>query len=89
MSETQLTLTRGFDVHIDEEGLALRGTFIVNPEGIIKTCEIHSNEIARDVSETIRKLEAAQFTATHDGEVCPIFPLANNHLVFLIGVFLL
>lgn len=65
------TLTRGFDVHIEEEGLALRGTFIINPEGIIKTAEIHSNEIARDVSETLRKLEAAQFTATHDGEVCP------------------
>lgn len=65
------TLTRGFDVHIDEEGLALRGTFIVNPDGIIKTAEIHSNEIARDVSETLRKLKAAQFTAAHPGEVCP------------------
>lgn len=64
-------LTRAFDVHIDEEGLALRGTFIVNPEGIIKTLEIHSNEIARDVSETLRKLKAAQFTAAHPNEVCP------------------
>src|SRR5690606_3588360 len=50
-------LTRAFDVHIDEEGLALRGTFIINPEGVIKTVEIHSNEIARDVSETLRKLK--------------------------------
>jgi len=65
------TLTRGFDVHIDEEGLALRGTFIINPEGIIKTAEIHSNEIARDISETLRKLKAAQYTAAHPGEVCP------------------
>lgn len=65
------SLTRGFDVHIDEEGLALRGTFIVNPDGIIKTAEVHSNEIARDVSETIRKLKAAQFTAAHPGQVCP------------------
>lgn len=65
------TLTRGFDVHIDEEGLALRGTFIVNPDGIIKTAEVHSNEIARDVSETLRKLKAAQFTAAHPGQVCP------------------
>ena len=48
-------LTRGFGVHIDEEGLALRGTFIVNPDGIIKTLEIQDNAIARDVSETLRK----------------------------------
>lgn len=64
-------LTRGFGVHIDEEGLALRGTFIVNPDGIIKTLEIHDNAIARDVSETLRKLKAAQFVAAHPGEVCP------------------
>jgi len=65
------TLTRAFDVHIDAEGLALRGTFIINPDGIIKTMEVHSNEIARDVSETLRKLKAAQYTAENPGEVCP------------------
>ena len=53
------TLTNAFGVHIPEEGLALRGTFIVNPDGIIKTMEVHSNEIARDVKETLRKLKAA------------------------------
>ena len=65
------TLTRGFDVHIDEEGLALRGTFIVNPEGVIKTAEVHDNAIARDVQETLRKLKAAQFVAANPGQVCP------------------
>lgn len=65
------TLTRGFGVHIDEEGLALRGTFVINPEGVVKTAEIHSNEIARDVSETLRKLKAAQYTAANPGQVCP------------------
>ncbi|WP_298235023.1 alkyl hydroperoxide reductase subunit C [uncultured Azohydromonas sp.] len=64
-------LTRAFDVHIDEEGLALRGTFIVDPQGVIKTLEIHDNAIARDVKETLRKLKAAQFVASHPGEVCP------------------
>ena len=64
-------LTRGFGVHIDEEGLALRGTFVINPDGIVKTAEIHSNEIARDVSETVRKLKAAQYVAAHPNEVCP------------------
>jgi peroxiredoxin (alkyl hydroperoxide reductase subunit C) len=44
---------------------------VINPEGVIKTLEIHSNEIARDVKETLRKLKAAQFTASNPGQVCP------------------
>ena len=60
-------LTRAFGVHIDEEGLALRGTFIINPEGVIKTMEVHDNAIARDVKETLRKLKAAQFVANNPG----------------------
>jgi peroxiredoxin len=64
-------LTRAFGVHIEEEGLALRGTFIINPEGVIKTLEVHDNAIARDVAETLRKLKAAQFVAAHPGQVCP------------------
>ena len=64
-------LTRAFGVHIEEEGLALRGTFVINPEGVIKTVEIHDNAIARDVSETLRKLKAAQYVAAHPNEVCP------------------
>ena len=64
-------LTRAFDVHIEEEGLALRGTFIINPDGVIKTMEVHDNAIARDVTETVRKLKAAQYVASHTGEVCP------------------
>jgi peroxiredoxin len=64
-------LTNAFGVHIPEEGLALRGTFIINPEGVIKTLEIHDNAIARDVKETLRKLKAAKFVAEHPNEVCP------------------
>jgi peroxiredoxin len=64
-------LSRAFGVHIEEEGLSLRGTFVINPEGVIKTLEIHDNAIARDVSETLRKLKAAQFVAANPGQVCP------------------
>ncbi len=64
-------LTRAFGVHIEEEGLALRGTFIINPNGVIKTMEVHDNAIARDVKETLRKLKAAQYVAAHPNEVCP------------------
>jgi NADH-dependent peroxiredoxin subunit C len=64
-------LTRAFGVHIDEEGLALRGTFVINPDGVIKTLEIHDNAIARDMKETVRKLKAAQYVAKNPGQVCP------------------
>ena len=64
-------LTRAFDVHIDEEGLALRGTFVINPEGEIKVAEIHDLGIGRDATELLRKVQAAQYVASHPGEVCP------------------
>jgi peroxiredoxin (alkyl hydroperoxide reductase subunit C) len=64
-------LARNFDVLIEEEGLALRGTFVINPEGQIKLCEIHDNGIGRDASELLRKVKAAQYVAAHPGEVCP------------------
>lgn len=65
------TLARNFDVLIAEEGLALRGTFVVDPEGRIKLCEIHDNGIGRDARELLRKVRAAQYVASHPGEVCP------------------
>ena len=64
-------LTRNFEVMIEEEGLALRGTFVINPEGQIKLCEIHDNGIGRDAGELLRKVKAAQYVAAHPGEVCP------------------
>lgn len=64
-------ITRGFDVMIEEEGLALRGTFVANPEGIIKVCEIHDLGIGRSAEELVRKIKAAQYVANNDGEVCP------------------
>lgn len=65
------TLSRNFEVLIEEEGLAYRGTFLINPEGLIKVCEIHDNGIGRDASELLRKVRAAQYVASHPGEVCP------------------
>jgi peroxiredoxin (alkyl hydroperoxide reductase subunit C) len=64
-------LSRNFEVLIEEAGLALRGTFVINPEGQIKLCEIHDNGIGRDASELLRKVKAAQYVASHPGEVCP------------------
>ncbi len=65
------TISRNFDVMIEEAGQALRGTFVINPEGEIKVCEIHDLGIGRSATELLRKVQAAQFVATHDGQVCP------------------
>lgn len=65
------TLARNFEVLIEEAGLALRGTFVINPEGQIKALEVHDNGIGRDAKELLRKVKAAQYIATHPGEVCP------------------
>ncbi|QIM49493.1 peroxiredoxin [Pusillimonas sp. DMV24BSW_D] len=64
-------LARNFEVLIEEEGLALRGTFVVNPEGEIKAMEVHDNGIGRKADELLRKVRAAQYIAAHPGEVCP------------------
>ena len=64
-------ITRDFGVMIEEDGLALRGTFVINPEGEIKVSEIHDLGIGRSASELVRKIQAAQYVAEHDGEVCP------------------
>ena len=54
-----------------DAGLSLRGTFIVDPDGILKTIEIHDNSIGRSAKELLRKMKAAQFVATHCGNLCP------------------
>lgn len=64
-------LARSFGVYIESEGLAYRGTFVVNPELQVKIAEIHDNGIGRNAEELVRKVQAAQFVATHPGEVCP------------------
>ena len=64
-------LARDFEVMIEEEGLALRGSFVINPEGEIKAYEIHDNGIGRNAEELLRKVQAAQFVAEHGDQVCP------------------
>ena len=51
--------------------MALRGSFVINPEGVVKACEIHDNGIARDAKELLRKISAAQYIAKNPGQVCP------------------
>lgn len=64
-------ISRAFDVLDEENGLAQRGTFIINPDGIIQMMEINADGIGRDASTLIDKIKAAQYVRQHPGEVCP------------------
>ncbi|MGL4993522.1 MAG: alkyl hydroperoxide reductase subunit C [Bacteroidales bacterium] len=71
LADTTGVLSRAFGVMIEEDGMAYRGTFVVNPEGKIKIAEIQDNSIGRNADELVRKVAAAQFVASHPGQVCP------------------
>lgn len=60
-----------FGTYIKDAGLALRGSFIIDPEGVLKAFEINDNSIGRNAKELLRKVQAAKFVAEADGEVCP------------------
>ncbi len=64
-------LAEDFDVYIEAEGLAERGTFIVNPEGKIVAYEVNAGNVGRNADELLRRLQACQFVAEHGNEVCP------------------
>ncbi|MCX6138136.1 MAG: alkyl hydroperoxide reductase subunit C [Ignavibacteriales bacterium] len=65
------SVTREFGVYIDDAGLALRGTFIIDPDGVLMAYEVNDNSIGRSAAETLRKLNAAIYVRENDGEVCP------------------
>lgn len=64
-------LCKEFGVYITNEGLALRGTFVLNPEGELSFFEVNNNNIGRSAVELLRKLEAAKYVNEHEGLVCP------------------
>ena len=64
-------LAKDFEVYIEQDGLAERGTFIVNPEGEIVSYEVSSGNVGRNADELFRKLQACQFVHEHGDEVCP------------------
>jgi peroxiredoxin (alkyl hydroperoxide reductase subunit C) len=64
-------ITRNFEVMREGQGLADRGTFLVDPNGVIQAMEITAEGIGRDAEDLLRKVKAAQYVAAHPGEVCP------------------
>jgi len=66
------TLIEGGEAELTpDEGLSLRGSFIIDPAGVLRSMEVNDNSIGRKGSETLRKLQAAQYVETHKGQVCP------------------
>jgi len=50
----------------------LRGTYFIDPEGVLKAYEVHDNNLGRSIKELVRKIEAAQFVKANPGQVCPV-----------------
>ncbi|ANB02763.1 alkyl hydroperoxide reductase subunit C [Ectothiorhodospira sp. BSL-9] len=71
LADPTLTISRNFEVLIEEAGLAERGTFVIDPEGRIQIMEINAGNIGRNAEELLRKVKAAQYVAAHPNEVCP------------------
>ncbi len=64
-------IARNFDVLIEADGVADRGTFVIDPDGKIQIIEVNAGGIGRDAAELLRKVKAAQYVAAHPNEVCP------------------
>ncbi len=64
-------LSKALGTYIEEEGISLRGTFIIDPDGIVQVYEVHNDGIGRNASELLRKLQAASFVREHGDQVCP------------------
>ncbi len=64
-------ISRNFEVLDENTGLANRGTFIIDPDGVIQAYEVNADGIGRDASILIDKIKAAQYVRQHPNEVCP------------------
>ena len=64
-------VSNNFEVMRPGQGLADRGTFVIDPDGIIQAMEVTAEGIGRDADDLVRKVKAAQYVASHPGEVCP------------------
>ena len=65
------TLSSNFEVLREGQGLADRGTFVVDPDGVIQAMEVTAEGIGRDADDLVRKIKAAQYVRAHPDEVCP------------------
>jgi len=71
LGDQNLTISTNFEVLREGQGLADRGTFLVDPDGVIQVVEVTAEGIGRNAAELLRKVKAAQYVRSHPGEVCP------------------
>ena len=71
LGDPTATISRNFDILREDEGLANRGTFLVDPDGVIQFLEITAEGIGRNAQELVRKVKAAQYVRNNPGQVCP------------------
>lgn len=64
-------LSQAFGVYDEKEGVALRGSFLIDPKGVVQAMEIHADGVGRSAKELFRKFQAAKFVSEHSGLVCP------------------
>lgn len=71
LGDPRAVLIRDLDAYIEEDGLAERATFVINPEGKIAAYEFVAGNIGRNAEELLRRVQALQYVAEHGDEVCP------------------
>ncbi len=71
IADPMAKLCRAFGTYVEEEGVSLRGSFVIDPDGVLKMFEVHDNSIGRSFEELLRKLQAAIFLRENPGHVCP------------------
>jgi len=64
-------ICRAISVYLEDGEVALRGTFIIDPDGKLVAMDVHDNSIGRSAREILRKLKASHWARDHSGEVCP------------------
>jgi peroxiredoxin (alkyl hydroperoxide reductase subunit C) len=65
-------IVRNYGTLIEKQGVSVRATFLISPEGIVKAAEFHDNDIGRNSEETLRKLQAAKYVTENPGQLCPM-----------------
>lgn len=71
MADPTGNLCKAFNTYIEDTGVSLRGTFIIDPDGTLKAFEVHDNSIGRSAEELLRKVQATKFVRENNGQICP------------------
>ena len=71
VSDLNKTIAKDYNVLDEEAGVAVRGLFIIDPDGVIMHATVNNLPVGRNVDETLRVLQAFQHIRSHPDEVCP------------------